>query len=132
MQYLKYLDETSKKKKKKRSISSPLYSHQLSRFVASPHKHTAIGAITQLSQGGVTIHHLSQDGFISLLTFLIHTKEFWKHGADSSINFLSRFPSPSAGETSSLHLPLRKSSVLLYPGGNIVSWAVCDDAHQFF
>ena len=78
MHYLKYLDKTGKKKKKlkKRSTSSRLYNHQLSRFVASPHKHTAIGAITQLSQGGVTIHHLSQDGFISLLTFLIHKKSF--------------------------------------------------------
>ena len=33
---------------------------------------------------------------------------------------------------SSLHQPLRKNSVLLYPGGNIVSRPVCDDAHRFF
>lgn len=37
----------------------PLYGHQLSGLVASPHQHAAVGAVTQLLQGGVAVHRLS-------------------------------------------------------------------------
>ena len=43
--------------KVKWSSPSPLDSHQFSWLVASPHQHTAVGAIPQLPQGGVAIHH---------------------------------------------------------------------------
>lgn len=39
-------------------MALPLYSYQFPRFVASPHQHAAVRAITQLLQGGVAIHYL--------------------------------------------------------------------------
>lgn len=38
---------------------SPLYGHQFAGLVASPHQHAAVGAVTQLLQGGVAVHRLS-------------------------------------------------------------------------
>lgn len=42
------------------ATSSPFDGYKLSRLIASSHHHTAIGAITQLLQGGVAIHHYSK------------------------------------------------------------------------
>lgn len=49
------------------TTSSPFDGYKLSRLVASSHQHTAIGAITQLLQGGVAIHHFSKHSFMSFL-----------------------------------------------------------------
>jgi len=43
-----------------KKTSSPFDCYKFSRLVASPHQNTPIGAITQLLQGGVAIHHLSK------------------------------------------------------------------------
>lgn len=37
----------------------PLYGHQFSGLVTSPHQHATVGAVTQLLQGGVAVHRRS-------------------------------------------------------------------------
>lgn len=49
--------------KKKKLKHSPLDGHEFSRLFASPHQNTPVGAITQLPQGGVAIHRLSEARF---------------------------------------------------------------------
>lgn len=52
-------DNLDDRKTKRWPSSSPLDSHQFPRLIAPSHQHAAIGAVTQLPQGGVAIHHLS-------------------------------------------------------------------------